>query len=192
MAAPRLFKAQEFNFESLGIGGLDQQFDQIFRRAFASRVFPPSMVERLGIRHVKGVLLFGPPGTGEYHFRASLQCSRMLQARLKRNVSAYMQRKDFRVKQPFVGHFGGIKYPLVMSRCISEIVLNHSKLPAGKTLIARQIGKMLNGKEPKIVNGPEILNKYVGASEENVRNLFKVCFLESPYVLNAFHIGVAW
>lgn len=45
---------------------------------------------------------------------------------------------------------------------------------AGKTLIARQIGKMLNGKEPKVVNGPEILNKYVGASEENVRNLFKV------------------
>lgn len=24
------------------------------------------------------------------------------------------------------------------------------------------------------MNGPEILNKYVGASEENVRNLFKV------------------
>ena len=65
MAAPRLFKSKEFNFESLGIGGLDQQFDQIFRRAFASRVFPPAMVERLGIRHVKGVLLFGPPGTGE-------------------------------------------------------------------------------------------------------------------------------
>jgi len=42
----------------------------------------------------------------------------------------------------------------------------------GKTLIARQIGKMLNGKEPKVVNGPEILNKYVGASEENIRNLF--------------------
>ena len=57
-----------------------------------------------------------------------------------------------------------------------------SCLSAGKTLIARQIGKMLNGKEPKIVNGPEILNKYVGASEENVRNLFKVrsstCCLE--------------
>ena len=65
VAAPRLFKAQDFNFESLGIGGLDLQFEQIFRRAFASRVFPPSMVERLGIRHVKGVLLFGPPGTGK-------------------------------------------------------------------------------------------------------------------------------
>ena len=32
---------------------------------------------------------------------------------------------------------------------------------------------MLNAAEPKIVNGPEILNKYVGASEENVRELFK-------------------
>lgn len=32
---------------------------------------------------------------------------------------------------------------------------------------------MLNGKEPKIVNGPEMLSKYVGASEENIRNLFK-------------------
>lgn len=44
---------------------------------------------------------------------------------------------------------------------------------AGKTLIARQIGKMLNSREPKVVNGPEILNKYVGASEENIRELFK-------------------
>ena len=43
----------------------------------------------------------------------------------------------------------------------------------GKTLIARKLSKMLNGKEPKIVNGPEMLSKYVGASEENIRNLFK-------------------
>jgi vesicle-fusing ATPase len=42
----------------------------------------------------------------------------------------------------------------------------------GKTLMARQIGKMLNAKEPQIVNGPEILNKYVGQSEENIRKLF--------------------
>ena len=42
----------------------------------------------------------------------------------------------------------------------------------GKTLMARQIGKMLNAREPKIVNGPEILDKYVGESEANVRRLF--------------------
>ncbi|KAF8821939.1 putative N-ethylmaleimide-sensitive fusion protein, partial [Cardiosporidium cionae] len=43
----------------------------------------------------------------------------------------------------------------------------------GKTLIARQIGLALRAREPKIVNGPEVLNKYVGQSEENIRNLFK-------------------
>jgi hypothetical protein len=62
----QLFKHKEFNFEMLGIGGLDDQFEQIFRRAFASRVFPPSVVERLGIRHVRGVLLYGPPGGSQF------------------------------------------------------------------------------------------------------------------------------
>eukprot|EP01070_Trichotokara_eunicae_P001292 Trichotokara_eunicae@DN1727_c0_g1_i2.p3 len=43
----------------------------------------------------------------------------------------------------------------------------------GKTLIARQIGKALNAKEPIVIDGPSILNKYVGQSEENIRGLFK-------------------
>eukprot|EP00667_Euglena_gracilis_P003058 EG_transcript_3065 len=96
---------KDWNFEKLGIGGLDVEFGNVFRRAFGSRIFPPAIVAKLGVTHVKGILLYGPPGTG-------------------------------------------------------------------KTLMARQIGKMLNCKDPKTVNGPEILNKYVGASEENIRNLF--------------------
>jgi vesicle-fusing ATPase len=94
-----------FQFEDMGIGGLDREFSAIFRRAFASRIFPPSIVEKLGIQHVKGILLYGPPGTG-------------------------------------------------------------------KTLMARQIAKMLHAREPVIVNGPEVLNKFVGQSEENIRKLF--------------------
>lgn len=39
--------------------------------------------------------------------------------------------------------------------------------------MARQIGTMLNAREPKIISGPEVLSKYVGASEENVRKLFE-------------------
>ncbi|VEU23558.1 DEKNAAC104642 [Brettanomyces naardenensis] len=55
----------DFKFEDMGIGGLDKEFTSIFRRAFASRIFPPALIEKLGIQHVKGMLLYGPPGTGK-------------------------------------------------------------------------------------------------------------------------------
>ena len=37
--------------------------------------------------------------------------------------------------------------------------------------MARQLGKLLNAHPPKIVNGPEILQRFVGQSEENMREL---------------------
>jgi len=64
-AAANSIISPDFKFEDMGIGGLDAQFSQIFRRAFASRTFPPLLVEKLGIRHVKGIILHGPPGTGK-------------------------------------------------------------------------------------------------------------------------------
>ena len=42
----------------------------------------------------------------------------------------------------------------------------------GKTLIARKISEALNCEKPKIVNGPEIFDKFVGKSEEKIRELF--------------------
>jgi len=38
----------DFDFNKMGIGGLDNEFNAIFRRAFASRVFPQEIIEQLG------------------------------------------------------------------------------------------------------------------------------------------------
>jgi vesicle-fusing ATPase len=87
------------------VGGLDEEIQNIFRRALSSRRLPQEILEAYGIKHVKGLILHGPPGTG-------------------------------------------------------------------KTLIARQLAKFLQAKEPKIVNGPELFNKFVGETEANMRKLF--------------------
>ena len=59
-----LFKS-DWSFEEMGVGGLDKEFSTLFRRAFASRIYPQKIVKQLGINHVKGILLYGPPGTGK-------------------------------------------------------------------------------------------------------------------------------
>ncbi|XP_031555783.1 vesicle-fusing ATPase 2-like, partial [Actinia tenebrosa] len=57
--------SKDWDFTKLGIGGLDKEFSNIVRRAFATRLFPADIVNKMGLRHVKGILLHGPPGTGK-------------------------------------------------------------------------------------------------------------------------------
>ena len=64
MKEKRIFKTN-FNFQELGIGGLDREFQEIFRRAFNSRRYPQHVMDKYGIKHVRGMLLYGPPGTGK-------------------------------------------------------------------------------------------------------------------------------
>ena len=42
----------------------------------------------------------------------------------------------------------------------------------GKTLLARELSRLLGAREPQIVNGPEILDKFIGEAERRVRELF--------------------
>jgi len=102
---PSLFK-QELNFEEMGIGGLDDECKNIFKRIFASRSCNPDLRRNLDIIHCRGLLFHGPPG-------------------------------------------------------------------CGKTLIARELSKIVDSHEPLIVNGPELFNKWIGKSEEALRTLFK-------------------
>ena len=100
------------NFEK--VGGLDAQLDTIVRRVLASRANPEA-ARRLGISHVRGILLSGPPG-------------------------------------------------------------------CGKTLLARELARLLGAREPQIVNGPEILDKFIGEAEKRVRDLFVPAELEYAQV----------
>ena len=96
-----------FTFESVGIGGLDKELGQLFRRVLAPRLLPASVRRLHNLGVVRGVLLHGPPGTG-------------------------------------------------------------------KTLTARKIGGLLKVKEERthVVNGPDLVSKFLGESEANLRGVF--------------------
>lgn len=52
-------------------------------------------------------------------------------------------------------------------------VLFYGPPGTGKTLIAREMARALNARKPKIINGPEVMDKYVGEAERNIRDVFK-------------------
>ena len=119
-ASNALNKKLGMDFEN--VGGLDAQLDDIARRVLASRA-NPAAAKRLGVSHVRGILLSGPPG-------------------------------------------------------------------CGKTLLARELSRLLGAREPQIVNGPEILDKFIGEAERRVRELFKPAEREYEEVgdASALHI----
>ena len=49
---------------------------------------------------------------------------------------------------------------------------------------------MLNARDPKIINGPQVLDKYVGESEANIRKLFAEAEEEEKRVRAHIYMGV--
>lgn len=96
----------EINLNTLGVGGLESQMNTLLSKLFSSRNVDKEILQEYNFQHVKGVILYGPPG-------------------------------------------------------------------CGKTLLIRKLAKLIRAREPKIINGPELINKYVGQSEENLREIFK-------------------
>ncbi|CAM9606125.1 unnamed protein product, partial [Laminaria digitata] len=103
-----LFTADEL---ACDVGGLDGQLEDIVRRVLSTRSIPSELRQALGVGHVRGLLLHGPPG-------------------------------------------------------------------CGKTLLARELSRRLGARPPKLVSGPEILDKWVGEAERKVRLLFLDAELE--------------
>lgn len=97
---------KNIDFTQVGVGGLEAQLEELTKRVFASRMLNKDLFKKLGIKHIKGVILHGPPGNG-------------------------------------------------------------------KTALARKMGELTGIKHIKVINGPELLSKYVGESEKNIRECFE-------------------
>ena len=65
MMAKRSLFFQGFSFQSLGVGGRGDDFEPFFRRLFSSRMSSPETLTKLGMSHVKGMIMVGTPGCGK-------------------------------------------------------------------------------------------------------------------------------
>ncbi|URE37301.1 hypothetical protein MUK42_17091 [Musa troglodytarum] len=209
-ASSKIFRHKEFNLQKLGIGGLSAEFTEIFRRAFASRVFPPHVVNKLGIKHVKGMLLYGPPGTGKTLM--ARQIGKLLNGKEPKGISltttllgSYDSSPSSAVSFSSIYSLasccdGFSSRPCLVSSTGATIGCPHLSFflflhvfvptpaaivpskpqlftPSSTTidrtywLVCRTI--LYQAKlSISIVNGPEVLSKYVGETEKNVRDLF--------------------
>lgn len=65
-------------------------------------------------------------------------------------------------------------------------LLLYGKPGCGKTLLARSLGKILSPARPiTVVSGPEIMDKFVGSSEANLRAIFD----NPPEIYDTYRIG---
>uniref|UniRef100_A0A7S2YHQ5 Vesicle-fusing ATPase n=1 Tax=Entomoneis paludosa TaxID=265537 RepID=A0A7S2YHQ5_9STRA len=65
-------------------------------------------------------------------------------------------------------------------------LLLYGRPGCGKTLLARQLGQILSPLRPiTVVSGPEVLDKFVGSSEKNLREIFD----NPPDIYDYFRIG---
>lgn len=54
-----------YNDNVTKIGGMDSKLDEIYDRILLTRKLDKETFDKLGVRHVKGLMLYGPPGTGK-------------------------------------------------------------------------------------------------------------------------------
>ncbi len=97
---------KSFDFKDLDIGGLNDELTTIFRKVFVSRLLPSNVIEKLNLKHIKGLILYGPPGTGKTLI--ARQLSKSLKAKTIKIIngpeliSSYVGKSEENVRNLFV------------------------------------------------------------------------------------------
>ena len=174
---PSLNKKMGMEFEN--VGGLDKQLDDIARRVLASRANPQA-ARRLGVGHVRGILLSGPPGCGKTLLAREL--SRILGAREPQIVNGpeildkFIGEAERRVRELFAP--AEREYEEVGDASALHIIILDEM-----DAIARKRGSMTSdttGVRDSVVN--QLLAKIDGVKEAN--NILVVGLTNRPELLD--------
>ena len=174
---PQLNKKMGMEFEN--VGGLDKQLDDIARRVLASRANPKA-ARRLGVGHVRGILLSGPPGCGKTLLAREL--SRILGAREPQIVNGpeildkFIGEAERRVRELFAP--AEREYEEVGDASALHIIILDEM-----DAIARKRGSMTSdttGVRDSVVN--QLLAKIDGVKEAN--NILVVGLTNRPELLD--------
>jgi vesicle-fusing ATPase len=100
-------------------------------------------------------------------------CGDQISAIVRRCCQGRQLREDLYGSEGGVG--GGLEAAELEALGLSPVrgLLLHGPPGNGKTMLAREIARALRSRPPKIVAAPELLDRWVGASEKLVRGLFE-------------------
>ena len=165
------------------IGGLGEQIREL-RESIELPLLNPELFQRVGIKPPKGVLLYGPPGTGVFLLfipRTSLP----LHAPSPVLFAPLPAHSPWRQLLPADAPCGEIAciassaafvQHAALRRCVwpiaevADIKLCHAR-HAGKTLLARAIASNIDANFLKVVSSA-IVDKYIGESARLIREMF--------------------
>jgi ATP-dependent 26S proteasome regulatory subunit len=179
------------------IGGLAEQIREL-RESIELPLLNPELFQRVGIKPPKGVLLYGPPGTGASLFSASprahppwllrmllspVPCASPMACRLRLRCKGHVL--DFAclpvsgVPSRHAGRSEAVRSPaddkasvLFSSVQVRDLGLSmHLRAGAGKTLLARAIASNIDANFLKVVSSA-IVDKYIGESARLIREMF--------------------
>ena len=138
------------------IGGLQKQIQEV-KEAVELPMTHPELYEDIGIKPPKGVIFFGPPGTGEWKLHR--RCARCPPLWLLLIVPVLTPRPS-----------------------LSPLLFHVSPLCSGKTLLAKAVANETSATFLRVV-GSELIQKYLGDGPKLVRELFRVADEHAPSIV---------